>query len=382
MADIATLIVTPTTNRVEAGGSVTFEAEASGELLLQNGEPFDWQNLDDCSTDAANRLTDTASGASVFGIAGATNTNEIASGDGWVEFLATVPFADPVISYPVFGGRAFTCGLSGASSVNDIVQIDFCWFIFEGGAHVFESGVDKGKMRSARNNGRYYVGIEGGVVVYRIDGELVYRSDGSITYPLRGAAAFVNRSTDAIGGTADTTYTVQGYEEAGSLAGDVSGLTWTAPNERGLYRVIIRNAQYLYGSAIVEVAETFPNHFNTNCFPCPTAFRQLRAVDDWRVNEQVYDDQSATYKIPTPAAEPVRRWQVDFSGLTQVQAELLDAFFDRHRGKSHWFYLHDYRANEGVGYTWDNVRFERYSAPSYKKIYSQSRSITLVRRPV
>ena len=59
MADIANLTITPKTARVAVNESLTFAVAAAGELLLQNGTAFTWQNLVNCTVEAGNVLRDT-----------------------------------------------------------------------------------------------------------------------------------------------------------------------------------------------------------------------------------------------------------------------------------------------------------------------------------
>jgi len=339
---LASVTVTPAITRLQGGSTQQYTAVAAGMLALLSGADFNWTSLTGCAVQANGALKDTSGGANGYGTSGGVSDATITSGDGWIEFVASVPFADPVIAYPEFGGKAFFAGLTTKSAdVKQPSDIEFGLEVGPDGVKVYEAGVLKGNFRAARNNGRYYVGIESGQVVYRADDQVIYRSDQAITYPLRFGTCFYHRGTDQIGGDPTASYTYKAYDEAGNEAGSWNTNTWTAPDVRGVYRIVIYTPEYVYGSASVEVAKTWPYEGNTNNLPIPAKFRPIHSANDFKVDERVMDDQSAFVFVPLPDGEQIRRWRLEWNNLTAEQAQVLDDFKDEHRGKGDWFYFYD-----------------------------------------
>ena len=380
---LATMTITPGVSYVQGGAATTFTVVADGVLAQINGQSYGWQNTNGCTELPGSVLQDSAAGPDGFGVSGATMASgQIAEGDGYAEFIAAVPFANPTIGYPEFGGRAFFAGLTRADACTDRADFDYAIEVGQGGVSIYEAGVLKATPRAPRNNGRYRVAIESGMVVYRADDQVIYRSDLAPEYPLRLGAIFYNRLVDQIGGVASQAIGLSAYDSSGNAAGSWTGLTeWTAPNTRGRYRIVAQGADYLFGEAYVFVSEVFPNPQNTNGWPLPYVFRRVRSVDDWKVIRQPLDDQAAFYGVPVPTAEPIRRWQIEWRNMQREFAEILDDFIDRHFGRGYSFYLWEPDPNGGPGTTWDNCRIERYE-DSLKKDWNRPRKLTIVREPV
>lgn len=414
---LATIALTPTNQAVQGGTEIEFNATASGALAVVGGTAYSWQNENGCTEDGNGRLTDSAGGGNGYGASGATMaTATIEEGiDGYAEFIAAVAFAEPEIGYPEFGGALFFAGLTTASAVLDKTDFLFAIEVTQGGVAIYEQGVLKANPRAPRNGGRYKISVEGGKVVYYADDQVIYRSDLDPEFPLLFGAIFYHRGTDAIGGNASSSFTYTAFASNGDPAGSWVSNTWTAPNTRGRYRIVAQGADYLFAETFVDVLETFPNEENTPNFPLPSKTVALLSPDDFKVNEQILDDQAAVYCVPLPDAQPVRRWQLEFTGMSNDLANVLDQFVRRHKGRGFPFYYFDSRYRfdgsesetglndeqlaglDGdliadlsleelaglVGYTWDNCRIERYEV-DHRRLHSnsQSRRVTIVRRPV
>lgn len=416
---LASIAITPTNQTVQGGEDITFVATATGSLAVIGGMAYAWDNENGCVEDGNGRLYDDSSGGPGYGVSGANMaTGTIEEGiDGYVEYIASVPFANPTIGYPEFSGRVFFAGLTTETTgVIDTNQFLFAIEVAEGGVSIFEQGVLKATPRAPRNGGRYKISVESGNVVYYADDQVIYRSDVPPEYPLLFGAIFYHRgATEAIGGTASNSFTYTAYDAQGNAAGSWAANVWTAPNVRGQYRIVAQGADYFFVETFVNVFETFPNRFNVNDLPLVSRYGPVLSVGDYKVNVTVLDDQAGVYNVPLPGAQPVRRWLLEMTGLTVAQGRIYDAFMRRHAGQGYAFYWfnerHEFDGTESEsglsdeqlaglggtliselsieelagleGYTWDNVRIEAYER-GHRSQWSNSqwRRVTLVRRPI
>ncbi len=132
---------------------------------------------------AGNSLTRTATGDS-WGTAGASSTQQITSGDGYLEVTAT-----ETSSYRMLG-------LSNGDANQNYGEIDFGFnlatsgmlYVYESGASVVASSYATGDVLR--------VAVEGGVVKYRKNGTVIYTSTVTPTYPLLAdTSLYTNGST-------------------------------------------------------------------------------------------------------------------------------------------------------------------------------------------
>jgi YD repeat-containing protein len=153
-------------------------ANNSAFYLLPQSSPSTenvvWTNIAGV-TASGNNLTKTAGDG--WGNAGATSTQAIASGDGYVEFTAS-----DTSTYRM-------CGLSNGDSSQNYPDIDFAIYPIAGGyLQVFEGGSLRGTFGTYSAGDRLRIAVEGGVVKYYkvISGTptLLYTSAVSPTYPL------------------------------------------------------------------------------------------------------------------------------------------------------------------------------------------------------
>jgi hypothetical protein len=364
------LTLTPQEVKRSYNQQVTYSTEAGTDLATVNGAFITWHQYQNADVLVGGALKDIGGGANGWGISGGTSNQQITSGDGYVEFAANVPLSTG------FAGRAFFAGLTVNALVTEPTHVQFALQVTEFGVSVFEGGVNKGTFRTSRNNAIYRVAIEEGAVVYRVDGDLIYRSDQQVTYPLRFGAIFYHRNIDRIGGLVTPPESFVSFSALYPDGSPVPNSFWsfnifTVPDVRGRFKITALTDTNVFATAYVDAQRVFPGQ---DIMPCPTQFIELIGLDDWRVNEQVNDDLSAVYNLASN--NKIKRWRFTWNKLPRDKAELLDAFFEDHRGKAFAFYFFDYR----TATIYDNVRFSRYDK-DHRFIHLQKRVVELIHRP-
>jgi hypothetical protein len=107
------------------------------------------------------------------GDAGAVSTQQIASGDGYVEVTAS-----ETTTYRMFG-------LSNGNTDNSYQDIDFGLDLTpNGGIYVWEKGVNRGPFGTFATGDLLRVAVVGGVVKYMRNGTVFYTSSQAKVYPL------------------------------------------------------------------------------------------------------------------------------------------------------------------------------------------------------
>ena len=146
-------------------GQLLITAEASA--TIQN---VTWQNAVGVSS-VGNGLTKTASTG--WANSGASSTQTIASGDGYVEFTVSETNTDRML------------GLSTVDSDQNYASVGFAILLADSGTvYIFESGVSRGGFGTYVTGDKLRVAVEGGVVKYRKNGTLIYTSQLTPGYPL------------------------------------------------------------------------------------------------------------------------------------------------------------------------------------------------------
>jgi hypothetical protein len=165
-----------------ASGDFTFTtAASSGGGSTQN---VVWASRVNC-TATGNSLQKT-SGRDDTADAGALSQQQIASGDGYVEFIAGAT------------GKIRFCGLTHSASGTDYSAIDFAIKLNDSGvAEIRENNAYKDETSYTASD-VFRVAIQGGVVKYFKNGAVFYTSTRAVAYPLRVDAVFIN-----LGGTAN-----------------------------------------------------------------------------------------------------------------------------------------------------------------------------------
>jgi hypothetical protein len=122
------------------------------------------------ATVSANSLTKTA--ANAWGNSGAVSTQQIASGDGFIEVTAS-----ETTTYRMFG-------LSNGDSGTSYTDIDFAAYLALGQLRVYEAGVSKGSFGNFSPGDKIRVAVVGPSVKYSRNGVVFYTSAKTIVYPL------------------------------------------------------------------------------------------------------------------------------------------------------------------------------------------------------
>lgn len=202
-----------------------------------------------------------------------------------------------------------------------------------------------------------------------------------LVYPVRAGAVFFHGNTDHMAGNPLNDPTFTAFNSAGVAAGSWTFFAgfwrWAAPTVRGRYRIRAKTSHDVIGYADVDVLKRFFTLNDVNSgLPCPTVWYELPV--EYPTKEQIFDDEAADYNQPYDA--PVRRWRIEWTGkLRQAQAQVLDDFYDEHRGYALPFYFYDHRKDV----LYDNVRFakDKYTR-NHRQLWAQTRTMELIRRPV
>jgi len=191
-------------------------AYRDGELLItaEPGAPqnVSWTNAVGVSVNG-NSLTKTASTG--WGNAGASSTQSITSGDGYVEVTATE------------SNKARLFGFSHTDTDQSWPSINFGMDLdLSGWVYVFESGNNRGSFVPYATGDKFQVAIIGGVVKYKKNGTVFYTSSVTPTYPLVvDTALYENGSTLS-----------NVVLSSGSAA---AKLQWLVPDHLGTTRIIL-----------------------------------------------------------------------------------------------------------------------------------------------
>ena len=125
-----------------------------------------------------NSLTKTA--ATGWGNAGAISTQQIGSGDGYVEFTASET------------STARMLGLSSGNSSASYNDIDFALCLYSGRILIYEAGAYRGSFGSFATGDTLRVEVTNGLVQYSRNGSVLYTSNGTPVYPLLVDTALYN----------------------------------------------------------------------------------------------------------------------------------------------------------------------------------------------
>ncbi len=117
-----------------------------------------------------NSLTKTATTG--WGNAGAVSTQQITSGDGYVELTASETNTRRML------------GLSNGNSNVSYTDIDFALYLYEDELRIYEAGAAKGIFGTYTTGDTLRVAVVDGVVQYSRNGTVFYTSAGTPTYPL------------------------------------------------------------------------------------------------------------------------------------------------------------------------------------------------------
>ena len=122
------------------------------------------------ATASGNSLTKTA--ATGWGNAGANSTQQVASGDGYVEFTAS-----EATTYRMLG-------LSNGNTNSNWDDIDYALYEYAGQLQVYEAGTSRGTFGTYAPGDVLRVAVVGGLVKYSKNGTVLYTSPKAPVYPL------------------------------------------------------------------------------------------------------------------------------------------------------------------------------------------------------
>jgi len=162
-------------------GDGAYEAADSSHLQLLEGghsmaQEVNWTNVSGVAVNGS-----TLAATYGYWAAGASSTQTIASGDGYVE--TTIGETN---TYRMIG-------LANGDSNQSYVDIDFAWYaVADGNLQIYESGAYVGSFGPYAIGDGLRVAVEGGQVKYRKNGQLLYTSTHAPTYPLVVDTSFYN----------------------------------------------------------------------------------------------------------------------------------------------------------------------------------------------
>ncbi|HEY5839427.1 MAG TPA: MBG domain-containing protein [Pyrinomonadaceae bacterium] len=164
-----------------------------------------------------NNLTKTA--AEGWGNAGASSTQSIASGDGYVETTMSETNMYRMI------------GLSNGDSHQNYNDIDFAFYPAIGATlYIYEGGTSRGTFGTYASGDVLRIAVEGGVVKYRKNGVLLHTSAVAPSYPLLVDTAFYSPNS-----------TINNVIISGNLSGGGGGsaqLRWVVTDHLGMPRLV------------------------------------------------------------------------------------------------------------------------------------------------
>ena len=198
-------------NNGTLNGGATYSTDVP--VISGSSQSVTWQNVVG-ATASGNNLTKTA--ATGWGNGGASSTQTITSGDGYVEFAAgstTNRF----------------CGLSNGDSNQNYTDVDFGMHPGGGTIYIYEGGASRGTFGSYAAGDVLRVAVEGGVVKYRKNGTLLYTSTVTPTYPLLVDTALYEN------GATLSNVVISG---AGGGGGGSANVKWLVTDQLGTPRMV------------------------------------------------------------------------------------------------------------------------------------------------
>lgn len=284
--------------------------------------------------------------ASGSGDAGARSNETISSGN-W-EFQCTFG--------PLSGasGRSFMGIGHGTIDPTDFSAMDYCihvsteantsgtphpansLFVYEGGTpnKTYLDGVwDEGKLLR--------IVCSNGVVRYYLDSLLIYTSSRTVTYPLFACVSLACLNKTILDPKFITSAGT-GACEAGVASGGGCTDSWTIPTPASL--------------PITGISFTY--------------FQEVEG--DWGEIKKEFPD--GTPNATTLQTSAVRRFEVEWDGLSEADAQTMDAHWDSTSGGLKFTIIHPHTAETITG-----VRYEDYNRADHQKVWAQKRTAKLVK---
>lgn len=315
---------------------ITWQTPLTNAVINGSGDLEKNAGSDNCFTNASGS-----------GDAGARSVETITSGD-W-EFQCTLG--------PSPSGRSFVGIDHGGTYTADFSQWDYCIhvstesntsgtphpadsiFIYEGSPpnKTYLDGVwDEGKLLR--------IVCVNGVVRYYLDSLLIYTSSQAPTYPLYAVVSLACLNKTIVDPKFITSSGAAACEP-GISTGSGCSAPWTIPTPTA-----------------------FPVPANGG--PTPEYFGEIES--DWGNFGQTFADGNSEFA--TLQTVGVRKFKVEWDGLDETEAAILDDHFDSTRGGLSFTLV-----RPDTGETIQRVRYESYERGGHRKIWSQSRSAVLVK---
>lgn len=315
---------------------ITWKTPLTNAVINGSGQLEKNAGADNCFTNASGS-----------GDAGARSNETIPSASDW-EFQCTLG--------PSPSGRSFV-GIARGTYSTDFTTWDYCIhvsteantsgtphpvdsvFIYEGSPPnlTYLDGVwDEGKLLR--------IVCQNGVVRYYLDSLLIYTSSKAPIYPL-----FACVSLACLGKTINSPQFITSFGaaacEAGVDTGDACSGTWTVPT-----------------------VAAFP--LPSNGGPQYALFQEIEG--EWGEIKQTFPDGAMTAN--TIQTAPIRRFIVEWDGLSQAEAAALDAHYESSKGGLTFTLV-----RPDTGEVINGVRYEEYNRSGHQKIWAQPRSARLIK---
>lgn len=128
---------------------------------------------------------------------------------------------------------------------------------------------------------------------------------------------------------------------------------------------------------------TYPTPLHSQTYDTgPIYLKYLRHPKDWKSVTVFSEFEDGGVDALEHANDAAIRWEIEYNGLEDEDANILDEFFEVHRFSVPFTFIEprDHPWTGGEGNTYTDVYFEDYRK-DHDKVWIQSRSVRLVRRP-
>jgi hypothetical protein len=321
-----------------------------------------WQNLTRATVDGNGDLVNDNSGsnncftnASGTGDSGGRSVEGITTAQDW-EFRCTLGPQSPSES-----GRSFV-GLASSFSLN-FATWQYCLHVStenntsgtphpENSIFVYEGGTPNKTYADGvwTNSGQLLRFIcRNGVVRYYLDCLYLYTSPTAPTYPLYAVASMAcynSKTVDAEFITGPSVGSGIGGMTQGSQTGDACSPAWAIPSPTALPQPPTAGA------------------------PRPVRFQEMSAA--WGNHGQTFGDMSSAHNTIQTAR--VRRFEIEWDGLSEAEAATLDAHYDSTSGGLAFSITNPHTAETVTG-----CRYLSYTQSPLVRKWSQRRSAVVIK---
>lgn len=128
---------------------------------------------------------------------------------------------------------------------------------------------------------------------------------------------------------------------------------------------------------------TYPTPLHSQTYDTgPIYLKYLRHPKDWKSVTVFSEFEDGGVDSLEHADDAPIRWEIEYNGLEDEDANILDEFFEAHRFSIAFTFIEprDHPWTQIEGNTYTDVYFEDYQR-DHDKVWIQSRRVKLVRRP-